>query len=160
MDKLKKPVEGIISSVGALVGFSVLIASIAFYPEIGVAQATQTGELTRIQTMENKPTFASNLTRQDVDPILNNLFVAREEMVQGNSPSAFDALNAATLQLFNLTVGVGDMEDEAISQLLDPLRKPIERARNHLLQNNNTTAAILNLNAADSEFIKLTLKLS
>jgi hypothetical protein len=129
----------------------------ANYSEIGLSQTTQfeTGD----QTTENKTAITGNLTRRDIDPVLNNLFTAREELLRSDSPAAFDALSAATSQLFNLTVRLEDNPDEAISEQLKSLQNKIERARNNLLRNNNITAAVSSLNVADSEFIALALKL-
>jgi hypothetical protein len=137
-----------------------LVATTGCCTDRVMAQRTPFGNVTDNQIKENKAPSTSNLTRQEINPILGNLFTARNELLRGNSPSALDALNAATSQLFNLTIRMGGNDNkDALSQLLDPLRMPIERARNHLLSNNNITATILNLNIADSEFIKLTLKI-
>lgn len=111
-------------------------------------------------TGENNGRALENLTRQDLDPILNNLFTARGELVQNNSPLAFDALNAATSKLFNLTRIFEATDNQGTVEQLKRLLSKIEGSRDALLRNNNITKAVLNLNAADTEFIKLTLRLS
>jgi hypothetical protein len=133
-----------------------LMLDISCYSENARAQAVTIGE-----TTDNQTDVTSNLTRKDIDPILDDLFTARDELLRNNSAIAFDALNAASGQLFNLTFRLGaNHGDEAISQQIKPLQKRIEMTRDVLLNNDNITAAILKLNSADTEFVKLTLKLS
>ena len=160
MKRLDKQVYKVVPLV-VIIGLVVIIIPLEtvsdFYPVNAQFLKTEADAATPSQTAASNTTVSSNSTRGDLDPILNNLFAAREELSQGDSPSAFDSLNVASSQLFNLTTRLA-ANDDGKSQELVPLQKRIEWARNNLLRN-NFTAALLNLNAADSEFVKLTIKL-
>ena len=62
--------------------------------ELPTQQQNETLDIKANQTSEDNVEMLTNLTRQNLDPILDNLFSAREGLLQNNLVSTFDALSA------------------------------------------------------------------
>jgi hypothetical protein len=99
----------------------------------------------------------TEITRQDFDPVLDNLFIAREKILRDNLTGAFDAMNLASGELFKLNISLVASSPSDIQ--LYPLQKKIEQVRTSLLRSNGTLA-IEYLNGADTQFIILSQELS
>ena len=108
--------------------------------------------------VENKTDSTSSgdtnvFTREDLNPVLDSLFSAREELLRKNSTAAFVKLNDASAALFGLLVNQGKFGNDPNLDKFNALQSRIEWTRAELLTGNNLTGALLNLNAADTEFI-------
>lgn len=110
------------------------------------------------QTSEDNVETMTNLTRQNLDPVIDNLFSAREGLLQNNLVSTFDALSAAASQLFKLKEGLTGGEGDSADKL-NPLQRQVEFARSVMLNDKNTTVVLRHINAADTKFIELAQEL-
>ena len=110
------------------------------------------------QNLSSSNKTPSSLTRQDLNPLLNNLFKARELLLNNNITGSFDSVNLASGELLRLNISLAT-SDSGTKIHLYPLQSQIESARSSLL-NNNSTLAIKYLNNADTQFVILTQQLS
>jgi hypothetical protein len=110
------------------------------------------------KTSEGEEGSTANLTRESLDPVLNYLFVAREELLRNNPLLSLDAINNAGEELFKINMSLARAENESSDIELTPLHRQIEWARLYVL-NNNSTQAIRALNGADTQFIIITQNL-
>jgi hypothetical protein len=117
-------------------------------------QQNETLDAKTNQSSEDNVETLTNLTRQNLDPILDNLFSAREGLLQNNLASTFDALSAAASQLFKLKEGLAGGEGDSADKL-NPLQRQVEFARSVMLNDKNTTVVLRHINAADTKFIEL-----
>lgn len=99
------------------------------------------------------------LTRQDLQPVLDNLFNAREHLLGDNITGSFNAVSLASGALFKLNSSLAASSPAESEISLSPLQRQIESARSSLL-NQNSTLAIKYLNNADIQFILLSQELS
>lgn len=100
----------------------------------------------------------STLTREDLQPVLDNLFNAREQLLSDNILGSFDSVNLASSALFRLNSSLANSIRDNYDISLSPLQEQIESARASMLDQNNTLA-IKYLNGADTEFIILSQEL-
>jgi hypothetical protein len=150
--------------LSSLLAMASVISSNSPYISVAYATSDQTAangpELTENQSAgvtnsnpsQDQLSTKGNLTRADLDPILNNLFTARESLLHNNLVSSLDALNNAGKELFKLNLTLTEADGDGAGIQLSPLSKQIEYARVMVL-NDNTTAAVRSLNAADTAFI-------
>jgi hypothetical protein len=125
--------------------------------------ANQTGSVMQNQTTGNQTqaggamggNIMANFIPSDLDPVTDNLNIAREALQNNDTTEAFNALSSVKNELFALT---NDMEPSQITvlyQTLNPLQAQIDQAQDGL-QRNDLSNALEALNSADSELLKLT----
>jgi hypothetical protein len=98
-----------------------------------------------------------NMTAADFSSVSSNLISARQGVLNNDSTSAYDAINAAESELFILTQNTGDGNETLVKQLakeFKPVLNNIDKARD-ALRDNNSTQALRSLNLGDVRILEI-----
>ena len=128
------------------------ISSLAQLQQVATPNGTVAKETpaTPVPAAQDQSGTGPGISQTQLEPILDKLFSAREQLLRNNNTLAFDELNDASSVIYSLSIKNPTTEDK-----LKPLLNSIEGARTELLINSNSTAAVINLNGADTEYIKV-----
>ena len=117
-----------------------------------VNETKGTGPAVISKSIEDQEKNKSNLSRGELDPVLNQLFKAREELLHDNLVLSLDAMNNASAELFRINISLAETGNKITEVELTPLQRQIEYARAYVL-NTNSSEALRALNGADTQFI-------
>lgn len=95
----------------------------------------------------------TNVTSDDVQPVLDNLNTAREGLQENDTEAALEAINDADGTLFSLINEEGDQG--GLAQQLKTLQQGLDTARESL-HNNDDAKALEDLNTADTQVLAIT----
>ena len=95
----------------------------------------------------------TNVTSDDIQPVLDNLNTAREGLQENDTEAALEAINDADGTLFTLINEEGDQG--GLAQQLKTLQQGLDTARESL-HNNDDAKALEDLNTADSQVLAIT----
>jgi hypothetical protein len=102
-------------------------------------------------------TVTANLTATDFNAVANDLVTARQGILNNDSASAYNAINAAGSNLFALNqdaAGGSEKLSQELSKELAPVLNNIDRTRD-ALRDDNSTMAIRSLNNADLRLLSI-----
>jgi hypothetical protein len=118
---------------------------------------TPTPTPTANQTAGAPPATAANVTTnvtsEDIEPILDSLNTAREGLQENDTQAALEAINDADGTLFSLVNEEGDQG--GLSEQLRTLQEGLDTARESL-HNDDDAKALEDLNTADSQVLAIT----
>jgi hypothetical protein len=121
------------------------------------ATPTPTPTPTANQTAGAPPATAANVTTnvtsEDIEPILDSLNTAREGLQENDTQAALEAINDADGTLFSLVNEEGDQG--GLSEQLRTLQEGLDTARESL-HNDDGAKALEDLNTADSQVLAIT----
>lgn len=95
----------------------------------------------------------TNVTSDDIQPVLDNLNTAREGLQENDTEAALEAINDADGTLFTLINEEGDQG--GLAQQLKTLQQGLDTARESL-HNNDDAKALEDLNTADTQVLAIT----
>ncbi len=95
----------------------------------------------------------TNVTSDDIQPVLDGLNTAREGLQENDTQAALDAINDADGTLFSLINEEGDQG--GLAQQLKTLQEGLDTARESL-HNNDEAKALEDLNTADTQVLAIT----
>ena len=114
------------------------------------------------QTIANQTGIAAlsaNLTQSDFESLKQDLTEARQALENNDTTTLLDELNSASGELFQVTSQQFDPAHvEAMTQEFNPLQNHIDQAQEAALKDEHTKT-LEELNAAESELLKITQKL-
>jgi hypothetical protein len=102
------------------------------------------------------PTTANvttNVTSEDIEPVLDSLSTAREGLQENNTEAALGAINDADETLFTLVNEEGDQG--GLAEQLKTLQESLDTARESL-HNDEDATALEDLNTADAQVLAIT----
>ena len=98
------------------------------------------------------------MTLADFNAVTNNLITARQGMLSNETVSAYNALNSASNDLFQLSQNAAGDDENLVKQIIKqfrPVQTNIDNARD-ALRDNNSTQALRFLNSADLRLLDIT----
>ena len=109
------------------------------------------------QTTPPPPTTAANVTTnvtsEDIQPVLDSLSTAREGLQENDTEAALGAINDADETLFTLVNEEGDQG--GLAEQLKTLQESLDTARESL-HNDDPAKALEDLNTADAQVLAIT----
>jgi outer membrane biosynthesis protein TonB len=109
------------------------------------------------QTTPPPPTTAANVTTnvtsEDIQPVLDSLSTAREGLQENDTEAALGAINDADETLFTLVNEEGDQG--GLAEQLKTLQESLDTARESL-HNDDPAKALEDLNTADTQVLAIT----
>jgi hypothetical protein len=103
--------------------------------------------------------LSANLTQSDFESLKQDLTEARQALENNDTTTLLDELNSASGELFQVTSQQFDPAHvEAMTQEFNPLQTHIDQAQESALKDEHTKT-LEELNAAESELLKITQKL-
>jgi hypothetical protein len=152
------------SQIISLALLSSLLVAVAATPQPQEAtsqNATTTGTVNQTTgaTSQNQTGAAlANLTRADFGPVTSALNSARESIYGNATQDAYFSLSYADNALFRTASQEGPPATASVIVMSEPIRNLIESARQALLAG-DVSNALEELNSADAELVKITLRL-
>ena len=98
----------------------------------------------------------TNVTNDDIQPVLDSLSSAREGLQENDTEAAFEAVNNADGTIFTLVNEEG--EQGGLTEQLKALQGSLDTVRDSL-RNNDAAKALEDLNASDSQVLAITQSL-
>ena len=95
----------------------------------------------------------TNVTSEDIQPVLDSLTTAREGLQENDTEAALGAVNAADETLFSLINEEGDQG--GLKEQLNALQDSLDTARESL-HNDDDAKALEDLNTADTQVLAIT----
>jgi hypothetical protein len=93
--------------------------------KVNETKRTGPAEISRLEVQEKTN---ANLSREELDPLLNHLFKAREELLHDNFILSLDAMNNASAELFRINISLAEAGNKITDVELTPLQRQIEYA--------------------------------
>jgi hypothetical protein len=139
-DKIRK------SSVAIILSALIITAFAASYRQNASGQTTQ-GETAAAN---------ANMTRADFNSVTENLITARQAILNNDSVSAFNAINTAGSDLFELSQNAAVGNETITKKLVSELR-PVQNGLGNTrdaLRDNNSTQALRSLNSVEVRLLE------
>ena len=114
---------------------------------------TQTPAANQTAAPTTGANVTTNVTSDDIQPVLDNLNTAREGLQENDTEAALEAINDADGTLFTLINEEGDQG--GLAQQLKTLQQGLDTARESL-HNNDDAKALEDLNTADTQVLAIT----
>jgi hypothetical protein len=109
------------------------------------------------QTTQGETAAANaNMTRADFNSVTDNLITARQAILNNDSLSAFNAINTAGGDLFELSQNAAVGNETITKKLVSELR-PVQNALGNTrdaLRDNNSTQALRSLNSVEVRLLE------
>ena len=133
--------------------YSILVAMVVSIVAVSYGQ-----DILGQVNQERTAAATANMTRTDFNALTENLIIARQGLMNNDSELAYEAINTAGNDLFELRQNVAGGDERLVNELtkqLKPEHNNIDRTRD-ALRDNNATQAIKSLNTADARLLIVT----
>lgn len=130
---------------------NVIVPSILAALVMSLVSGSYSQEALGQTTQRQTPAETANMTAADFNVVSNNLIAARQAILNNDSVSAFNTINTAGSDLFQLSQNAAGGDEKLFKQIvkqLRPVQNNIDNTRDALLEQNGTQA-IRSLNNAD-----------